>query len=109
MLKLFEVAVEVDAAGHADVHFSRATVYLAIWAADAVEAERLARADLAGSGYVALAAPARVLELDSFGWDAYLQSRWTGLSERLPGQFEVIAASTQTDAPPIQISFYPHA
>jgi hypothetical protein len=108
MRKLFEVAVEVDAAGHADPHFSRATVYMAIWAADAVEAERLALADLVGSGHVALTVPGRVTELDPFGWDAYVQARWAGLCARLPSEAEVVAAGARADAPPIQISFYPH-
>lgn len=108
MRKLFEVAVEVDAAGHADPHYSQATVYSAVWAEDAADAARKAKADLDGSGYVALAVPARVAELNPFGWEPYVQANWSGLRDRLPSQADVLAAEAAAEAPPIQVAFYPH-
>lgn len=108
MRKLFEVAVEVDAAGHADPHYAQATVYSAVWAEDAADAARKAKADIAGSEHRALAIPARVAALNPFDWEAYVLAHWAGLRDRLPSQADVLAAEATAEAPPIQIAFHPH-
>lgn len=107
MNKLFEVAIEVDAAGHAHPYYAKATVVSAVWAATPAEAEQKSRDDLLGSGYLPLAGAARVVELNPLQWDSHVRRNWAGLRESLPDQASVIAAGEQAAAP-IAISFYPH-
>ena len=108
MNNLFEVAVEVDAAGRAHPHYSQATVYSAVWAADPAEAEKRLKDDLVRSGYVVLAVPARIQALNPLEWGRYVEEHWAGMRALLPGQAAVIAAGELPEAPPISISFYPH-
>lgn len=106
MNNCFEVAVEVDAAGHADPRYSQATVYSAIWAPGPAEAEQRAKDDLVRSGYIVLALPARVQALNPFEWDRHVEAHWAGLRALLPGQAAVVAAGELPEAPPISICFY---
>lgn len=108
MTKLFEVAIEVDAAGRAHPRYSQATVSVAVWAETAAQAESKTRKELADTGYVVLRAAARIREIDPLGWDDYVQAHWAGMRELLPGQAAVAADRGRPDAPPISFSFYPH-
>lgn len=108
MNKLFEVAIEVDARGHAHPHYAQATAVSAVWAANPAEAEQKARGDLLDSGYVPLALAAKVGELNPLQWDNHLQQNWAGIRELLPDQVSVLAAGEHVDPAPIAIAFYPH-
>jgi hypothetical protein len=108
MTKLFEVAIEVDAAGRVHPRYPQATAYFAVWAETATEAEGKARDELVGAGYVVIRVPARVREIDPMGWDGYVRAHWAGMRDLLPGQAAVLADRGRPGAPMISLSFYPH-
>lgn len=106
--QLFEVNIEVDAAGHAPPFYSQATVTCALWAADAHEAGRRAAADLTQAGYRVIAGLERLSRLDPTAWDHYLQSTWPAQVGRVPGQAELLSLAGDEGSSPIQLAFYPH-
>lgn len=103
---LFEVAIEVDAAGHAPPHWPQATVTCAVWAGTADEAVQQAQADLQRDGYTLRAPRPRATPLDPATWDDYIQARWPAQRGRVPAQAELAAQACAGRIVPL--GFYPH-
>lgn len=106
--RLFEVALEMDAAGHAPPRYAQATAYCAVWARDAAEAERLARGDRRPGDPPLLPLPARVRAVDAQGWDAHITAHWPGLRAHLPDERAMQALREQPVASPVRMAFFPH-
>lgn len=103
---LYEVSLEVDAAGHAPPYYTAATVTSAVWAASAAQAISAVKEDLVRSGYCVQARDPSATALDVSGWDDYLHATWPAQVGRVPTQAEMEAVRLRGDI--IQLAFFPH-
>lgn len=89
MRQLYEVIIEVDAAGHAPPFYSQISTYSVAGAESPQAAVELVRGDLEAHGYDVLAAHPRNRIALVPDWDAYVAAHWSLLPQRLPGANEM--------------------
>ena len=108
MNTLYEIVLEVDTHGYADVHprFAQASQYTYVIAGDAEEATQLARDRLLSMGLVLIDCAPRITLLHLAAWDQFVRANWPAYRDVLPTQAEIMAVR---DTPAVFLgSFYPH-
>lgn len=108
MNTLYEIVLEVDTHGYADVHprFAQASQYVYVIAGDAASATSLVRARLQSMGLVLMDSTPRITQIDPTTWDQVVRERWPAYRDFFPAQAEIMA---MRDTSAVFLgSFYPH-